>query len=54
MLSGLLVCVIELRRPGLMCAFVGSRDEVVILLAGGDKSSQTQDIKLAKTLAREL
>jgi putative component of toxin-antitoxin plasmid stabilization module len=28
--------------------------EVVILLAGGDKSSQTKDIKLALEMARSL
>ncbi len=28
--------------------------EIVILLAGGDKSSQTQDIALAHELARQL
>ena len=28
--------------------------EIVILLAGGDKSSQTKDIELAQDLARQL
>jgi len=29
-------------------------DEIVILLAGGDKSTQAKDIKTALNLAREL
>jgi putative addiction module killer protein len=34
--------------------FIQRGDEVVILLAGGDKSTQPKDIKTALSLAREL
>jgi putative addiction module killer protein len=34
--------------------FIKQGKSVVILLAGGDKSSQDQDIRLAKDLARNL
>jgi putative component of toxin-antitoxin plasmid stabilization module len=34
--------------------FTLRRLEVVILLAGGDKSSQAQDIQIAQALARQL
>lgn len=40
--------------PGYRVYFVQRGLEVVILLAGGDKSSQTKDIKLALELARSL
>lgn len=40
--------------PGYRVYFVQRGFEVVILLAGGDKSSQSGDIKRALTLAREL
>jgi putative addiction module killer protein len=40
--------------PGYRVYFVQRGLEVVILLAGGDKSSQTKDIKLALEMARSL
>ncbi len=40
--------------PGYRVYFVQRRDEIVILLAGGDKSTQAKDIKTALNLAREL
>jgi putative addiction module killer protein len=40
--------------PGYRIYLTKQRDAVVILLAGGDKSSQDKDIRLAKDLARNL
>jgi putative addiction module killer protein len=40
--------------PGYRVYFTRQGDTVVVLLAGGDKSSQEQDIKQAKYLARNL
>ncbi len=40
--------------PGYRVYFVQHGIEVVILLAGGDKSTQSRDIKTALKLAREL
>jgi putative addiction module killer protein len=40
--------------PGYRVYFTQRGMEVVILLAGGDKSSQSRDIKTALKLAREL
>ena len=40
--------------PGFRVYFTQRGMEVVILLAGGDKSSQTQDIATAHELARQL
>jgi len=40
--------------PGYRVYLTKQGDAVVILLAGGDKSSQKQDTRLAKDLARNL
>jgi len=40
--------------PGYRIYLTKRRDTYVILLAGGDKSSQAQDIRLAKDLAQNL
>ncbi len=40
--------------PGFRLYFVQRGLEVVILLAGGDKSTQVSDIATAKALARQL
>ena len=40
--------------PGYRVYFKKQGQEFIILLAGGDKSSQTKDIKLALGLARSL
>jgi putative addiction module killer protein len=40
--------------PGWRVYFVQRGNEVVVLLAGGNKASQDRDIREAKALAREL
>jgi len=40
--------------PGYRVYFVQRGLELIILLAGGDKSTQVKDIALAKELARQL
>lgn len=40
--------------PGYRVYFMQREFEVVILLAGGDKSTQSKDIKVALKMAREL
>lgn len=40
--------------PGYRVYFVQRGDVLIVLLAGGDKRTQDQDIRLAKQLAREL
>lgn len=40
--------------PGYRLYFVARGEQLVILLCGGDKSSQVSDIKRAKVLARDL
>jgi putative addiction module killer protein len=40
--------------PGYRLYFVSAGKAVVVLLCGGDKSSQARDIALAKQMAKEL
>lgn len=40
--------------PGYRVYFVSEGNTVVVLLGGGDKSTQTEDIAAAKALARQL
>jgi putative addiction module killer protein len=40
--------------PGYRVYFIQRADVLIVLLAGGDKRTQDQDIRLAKQLAREL
>lgn len=40
--------------PGYRVYFMKRGSELIILLAGGDKSSQTADIKVALRLAHDL
>lgn len=48
--------VFELRidhGPGYRVYFIRRRDEYILLLAGGDKSTQGSDIREARALARQ-
>jgi putative addiction module killer protein len=40
--------------PGFRLYFVNKGTKIIILLCGGDKSTQRQDIKRAKELAKEI
>jgi putative addiction module killer protein len=40
--------------PGYRVYFAQRGTEIIVLLAGGDKSTQTKDIKIALELARQL
>lgn len=40
--------------PGYRVYFVRRGDKIMLLLCGGDKSSQAKDIKTAKAMAEEL
>jgi len=40
--------------PGFRLYFVKRGNTLIVMLAGGDKSSQSSDITLAKRLARDL
>ena len=40
--------------PGYRVYFIQKEDVYIVLLAGGDKSTQEKDIRNAKALAREL
>ena len=40
--------------PGYRVYFVQRRAELIILLCGGDKSTQAADIREAKTMAKEI
>jgi putative addiction module killer protein len=40
--------------PGFRLYFVNKGTKIIVLLCGGDKSTQRQDIKRAKELAKEI
>ena len=40
--------------PGYRLYFVNKRNRIIVLLCGGDKSTQSGDIKKAKEMAKEL
>ncbi len=49
--------VFEMREffgPGWRMYYLNNADQIIIMLGGGDKSSQSEDIKAAKTLAAQI
>jgi len=42
------------RGPGYRLYFVNKRNRIIVLLCGGDKSTQDRDIKRAREMAKEL
>ncbi len=49
--------LMEMRVPvgkGYRLYYIKQGDKIILLLSGGDKSSQNPDIKKAKTIAKEI
>ena len=50
---GIATAILRSFGPGYRVYFVNRGGELILLLCGGDKSSQARDIEAAKRLARE-